>query len=122
MLQSITSSQPTFICIDTPDESLVVHRAKILDSQKQILEVSPETRKLTAGRPHIQVEIEKRLGGRVINASVSHGKDDIRYHLVKLSQDEAPDAMDESLQADLLDKILQGILVMSGRLGANTRN
>jgi len=32
ILQSITSSQPTFICIEARDECVAVNRAKILDS------------------------------------------------------------------------------------------
>ena len=48
MLQSIMSSQPTFICIDTLDQGVVVHRAKILYALKQILEESQDTRIFTA--------------------------------------------------------------------------
>jgi len=113
MLQSITSSQPTFICIDALDECAALHRVKILDSLKQILEKSPGTRIFMTGRPHIQTEIEKRLAGRVISVSVGPKKDDIiRYLRVKLSEDETPDAMDESLEADILEKIPESISEM----------
>jgi len=63
MLQSITSELPTFVCIDALDECAAVHRVKLLDSLKQILEKSPRTRIFIIGRPHNQTEIEKRLAG-----------------------------------------------------------
>ena len=110
MLQAITSSQRTFVCIDALDECAVVHRVKILDSLKQILEKSPGTRIFITGRPHIRAEIEKRLSGQVISVSLSPNKEDItRYLRVKLGEDETPDAMDESLVADILEKIPEGV-------------
>ena len=62
MLQSVTSSQPTFICIDERDECVAVHREKILDSLKQIIEKSAGTRIFMTGRSHIRAEIERRPG------------------------------------------------------------
>ncbi|RPA93972.1 hypothetical protein L873DRAFT_1657161, partial [Choiromyces venosus 120613-1] len=110
MLQSITSSQRTFICIDALDECATGHRVKILDSLKQILDHSPGTRIFVTGRPHIQAEIEKRLAGRVICLSVCPSKNDIvRYLRVRLNEDETPDAMDESLEADILKEIPEAI-------------
>ena len=106
MLQAITSSQPTFICIDALDECVGVQRFKVLDSLKQILEKSPGTRIFMTGRPHIRSEIEKRLAGRAISLSVCPSKDDITTYLyARLGEDETPDAMDESLEADILEKI-----------------
>jgi len=58
------------------------------------------------GRPHIRAEIEKRLAGRVATVSVSSTRDDIVGYLrVRLSEDETPDAMDEILKAEILEKI-----------------
>jgi len=106
MLQAITSSQPTFICIDALDECVGVQRFKVLDSLNQILEKSPGTRIFMTGRPHIRSEIEKRLAGRAISLSVCPSKDDITTYLhARLGEDETPDAMDESLEADILEKI-----------------
>src|SRR5205807_3617129 len=50
MLQTITSSQRTFVCIDSLDECAAAHRTKLLDSLKQILEKSPRTRLFVTGR------------------------------------------------------------------------
>ena len=108
MLQVITSSLHVFICIDALDECAVAHRVKILNSLHQILEKSPRTRIFITGRPHIRAEIEKRLASQVISVSVGTSKDDIIGYLrVKLDEDETPEAMDESLELDILEKIPQ---------------
>jgi len=80
MLQTITSSQPTFFCINALDECVGVQRVKVLDSVKQILESSPETRIFVTGRPHIRAEMEKRLPG-VVSVLVYPPKDDITEYL-----------------------------------------
>jgi len=113
MLQTITSSQRTFVCIDALDECAAVHRGKILDSLKQMLEKSPGTRIFITGRPHIRAEMEKRLGGKVISVSLCPNKEDIiRYIRVRLGEDETPDAMDESLVTDILEKIPENVSEM----------
>ena len=113
MLQTITSELPTFVCIDALDECAAAHRIKLLDSLKQILEKSPCTRIFIIGRPHIRVEIEKRLPGRVISVSVGPSKDDIiEYLRVRLDEDETPDAMDESLAAEIMEKIPENMSEM----------
>ena len=58
MLQAITSSRRTFVCIDALDECAAVQRVKLLNSLKQILQKSPRTRISIIGRPHIRAEIE----------------------------------------------------------------
>ena len=113
MLQTITSSLRTFICIDAWDECAVAHRVKLLNSLKQILETSPCTRIFIIGRPHVQAEIEKRLVGRVISVLVGPSKNDIiEYLRLRLDEDETPDAMDESLEADILEQIPQNMSEM----------
>ena len=113
MLQAITSSLRTFICIDALDECTVVHRVKVLNSLHQILEKCPHTRIFINARPHVRAEVEKRLAGRVISVSVGPSKDDIIGYLrVKLDEDETPEAMDESLESDILEKIPQNMSEM----------
>ena len=113
MLQAITSELPTFICIDALDECAAMHRVTLLNSLKQILEKSPRTRIFIIGRPHIRAEIEKRLAGRVISVSVGPSRDDIiEYLRVRLDNDETPDAMDESLEADIMENILENMSEM----------
>jgi len=113
MLQLITTSQRTFMCIDALDEGTAVQRFRIFDSLKEILEMSPGVRIFVTGRPHIRAEIETRLAGRTTSVSVSATKDDIRRFLhVRLSVDETPDAMDESLEAEILEKIPENMSEM----------
>ena len=113
MLQTITSSLRTFICIDAWDECAAAHRVKLLNSLKQILETSPSTRIFIIGRPHVRVEVEKRLAGRVISAPVGPSKNDIiEYLRLRLDENETPDAMDEGLEADILEKIPQNMSEM----------
>jgi len=113
MLQLVTSYQPTFICLDALDECGRVERARILDSIKQILEKSPGIRIFATGRPHIQAEIEKRLPGQVTSVSVCPTRGDItRFLRVRLSEDDILDAMDDSLEADILQKIPENMSQM----------
>jgi len=110
MLQLITSSQPTFMVIDALDECTAVQRFRLFDSLKEILEKSSNARIFVTGRPHIRAEIERCLAGRVVSVSIGPAKDDIiRFLRVKLREDETPDAMDETLEADILEKIPESI-------------
>jgi len=119
MLQDITSSLRTFVCIDALDECAAVHRVKVLDSLKQILEKSQSVRIFIIGRPHIRAEVERRLAGRVISASVGSSKDDIiEYIRLKLDEDETPEAMDETLEADILERIPEKMSEMYVGYGA----
>ena len=113
MLQTTSSEERTFICIDALDECVPEHRAKLLDSLSKILQNSPSTRILVTGRPHIQPEIGRRLAGRVTTLSISTKRDDIiRYLHSRLEEDTTPDAMDSSLEADILRKIPEDVSEM----------
>jgi len=109
VLLLITSSQPTFMVIDALDECAAVYRARILYSLEEILEKSPGTRIFVTGRPYIRAEVEKRLP-LVQSIPVNPARDDIvRFLRVRLSEDKTPDAMDSSLEAEILEKILENI-------------
>ena len=106
MLQLITYSQRTFMCLDALDECTPVRRFRLLDSLKEILEKSEDARIFVTRRPHIKAEIEARLASRVTSVSVGPTGDDIvRFLHVRLSKDETPEAMNEGLEADILEKI-----------------
>ena len=112
MLQTITSKERTFICIDGLDECVPEHRAKILDSLRQILEKSPGTRIFVTGRPHVRPEITRRLA-RVTSLPISTKRDDIiRYLHSRLEEDTIPDAMDSSLEAEILKRIPEDVSEM----------
>ena len=113
MLQTTSSKKRTFICIDALDECVAGHRAKLLDSLNQILQKSPGTRVFVTGRPHILPEIGRRLPGRVTSMPISTKRDDIITYLhTRLAEDTTPDAMDSSLEADILKKIPEDISEM----------
>jgi len=114
MLQTASSEKRTFICIDALDECVQGHRVKLLDSLNQILQRSPGTRIFVTGRPHIRPEIGRRLvGRRVASVSISTKRDDIiRYLHSRLDEDATPDAMDSSLEADILKRIPEDISEM----------
>ena len=113
MLQTTTSRKPTFICLDALDECLAGYRVKLLSSLNKILQRSPDTRVFVTGRPHIQVEVEKRLSGRVTTICIAPRRHDIINYLhSRLEEDTMPDAMDSSLKADILKKIPEDISEM----------
>jgi len=108
MLQTASSKKRSFICIDALDECVAGDRVKILDSLNQILQKSPGTRIFMTGRPHIFAEIGKRLAGGITSVSISpKGGDIITYLHRRLAEDTTPDAMDCTLEADILKKILE---------------
>jgi len=113
MLQVTSSEKRTFVCIDALDECAAEYRVRFLNSLDQILKGSPGTRIFMTGRPHVQDEIGKRLSGRVITIHITPRRIDIiRYLHRRLSEDTTPDAMDSSLEADILKKIPEDISEM----------
>jgi len=113
MLQTTSSERLTFICIDAMDECAPEHRVKILDSLDQVLQKSPGTRIFMTGRQHVQVEIGKRLTGRVASVAITPRKSDVVGYLhTRLKEDTNPDAMDITLEADILRKIPEDISEM----------
>ena len=112
-LKNIASSKCTFICIDALDECPPGHRVKLLDSLNQILQMSSGVRIFLTGRPHIRGEVEKRPGGRVASRCVTPTKGDIIAFLrAKLREDTIPDAMDESLEKEIIQNIPETVSEM----------
>ena len=106
MLQITSARKRTFICIDALDECATEHQVKVLDSLGQLLQHSPGTRIFVTGRPHILPEIGRLLGGRVTSMSISPKRDDIATYLrSRLAADTTTDAIDSTLEADILEKI-----------------
>ena len=113
MLQLTSTRKRTFICIDAVDECAPEDRAKLLDSLGQLLQLSPGTRIFVTGRSHILPEIGRRLAGRVTSVSISPKRDDIVTYLrSRLAADTISDAMDSTLEADILKKIPNDISEM----------
>ena len=113
MLQTTSSTKRTFICIDALDECVPEHRTKLLDSLNKILQQSPTTRIFATGRPHIQPDIRRRFTGKVTSLPISTNRDDIiRYLHSRLEEDTIPDAMDSSLEAEILKRIPEDVSEM----------
>jgi len=110
MLQTVTSLQQTFICVDALDECVEGHRSEVLDSLRQILEKSPNTRIFLTGRQHIRGEIDRHLGERTVVLFIKPNNDDIvEYIRMRLSKDTSLDAMDSGLEAEIIEGIAENI-------------
>ena len=110
MLRAVTSLQQAFICVDALDECVEGHRPEVLDSLRQILEKSANTRVFLTGRQHIRGEIDRNLGRRTAVLSIKPNNDDIvEYVRVRLSKDTSLDAMDSGLKAEIIESITGNI-------------
>jgi len=106
ILQLITSSQPTFMFIDALDESIAVERVRLFEWLKEILEKSPDARIFVTRRSRIRAEITKHLTRQMASIYLGPTREEvIRILRVKLGEDETLDAMDSSLEADILEMI-----------------
>ena len=106
LLQDISSSRRTFICIDALDECRARHRVKLLDSLDQILQKSPGARIFLTGRPHIRTEVKEYLAGRLATTSITPTEGDIdKFLRARLDEDTMQDAMNESLKKDIIQNI-----------------
>ena len=113
MLQATSSEKRTFICIDALDECGAEYRVKLLNSLNQILQKAPGTRIFATGRPHIQDEVVRRLSGKVTAIRITPKRGDIiRYLHNRLDEDTIPDAMDSSLEEEILTRIPEDISEM----------
>lgn len=110
MLQDATSSQPTYICVDAMDECVERHRPEVLDSLRQILERSSDTRIFLTGRRHIKGEIDRHLSRGVAILSINLNNNDIvGYIRMRLSKDTYPGAMDSDLEDEIIKSIAENI-------------
>ena len=110
MLQDVASLQPTFICVDAVDECVEMHRPEVLNSLRQILEKSSNTRMFLTGRQHIQGEIDKHLGRRAATLSIKLNNDDIAgYIRMRLSKDKSLSAIDHGLEDEIIKSISENI-------------
>jgi len=106
MFQAIAATKRMFICVDALDECVPEHRMVILESLRQILQGSSNTRLFMTGRPQVRSEVEKRLEGRAIFRSIQPTEDGvIRYLHDKLRKDTTPEIMSSTLEAEIMKSI-----------------
>src|SRR5437879_587261 len=78
--RTIAPLQQVFICIDALDESTPKYRRELLESLREIVRASPNTRLFLTGRPHIGDEIVKCFG-KPVRIPISPTQDDIKSYL-----------------------------------------
>ena len=107
MFHTIATTTRTFICIDALDECAPEHRAVVLDSLRQILRGSPNTRIFMTGRPHVRCEIKRRLdGAAAVLISIEPTENDVLGYLrERLRNDATPEIMNSALEAGILKRI-----------------
>ena len=106
MFQTITATKRMLICVDALDECVPEHRMVVLESLRQILQGSPNTRLFMTGRPQVRSEVEKRLDRAVTFMSIQPTEDGIvRYLRDKLGKDTTPEIMSNALKAEIIKNI-----------------
>jgi len=107
---AVTSLRSTFICVDALDECVPSHQLEVLGALGQILRGSPNTRIFITGRSHIQGVVERELGGGTTSVSIFSREDDIVTYLrARLGKDATPEAMDSSLENEIIKSIPEEI-------------
>jgi len=82
------------------------NQPEVLDSLRQILEKSPNTRIFLTARRHIRGEIERDLDIRAATLSIKPSNGDIvEYIRIKLSKDRCRGAMDGDLEKEIIKSI-----------------
>ena len=103
---TIASLPQLFISIDALDECLPKHLPELLGSLRDLVRESPEMRIFLTGRPHVTADILRYFAKAVV-IPISPNRDDIKSYLkMKLDRDTEPEAMNDSLRADILRIIL----------------
>ena len=103
MFQAITAAKRMFICIDALDECVPEHRMVILESLRQILQGSPNTRIFMTGRTQVRSDVEKKLDGAATFISIQPTEDGVvRYLRDKLRNDTTPEIMSSALEAEIM--------------------
>ena len=106
MFQTIVATKRTFICVDALDECVPEHRMVVLESLGQILQGSRCTRIFMTGRPQVQCEVERRLGGAAAFILIRTTEDGvIQFLREKLRKGTAPDVMSSGLETEIMKSI-----------------
>ena len=113
MLQTVSSSQRTFLCVDALDECAGRYRLDLLNSLQMVLQGSPSTRLFLTGKAHTRGMVKRCFRNRVTVASIGPSGEDITQYLrARLDEDTTPNAMDRSLRAEILKIIPKKISEM----------
>jgi len=117
LVKSIPSLKWSFICIDALDELPLVHRPELWESLRCLVQHCPNTRLFLTGRPHVRDQVREYFPGTAEMLPVSPSVGDIGLYLKRrLERDPEPDAMNQSLRAEILTVIparISGMYVLS---------
>ena len=103
LVQSLSSLQRGFICIDALDEFPPKQRPELWESLQHVVRECPNTWLFITGRPHIREEVKKYFPGYPDLAPIKPTEEDIReYITMRLKKDSELDAMDAELEAEIL--------------------
>ena len=103
---AIAKLPQAFICLDALDECLPGQLSQLLASLGDLVRESPGTRIFLTGRPHVGKVIQDYFTG-VVGIPISPNEDDMRNYVEKrLDRDDVPEAMDNSLRAEIVGVIL----------------
>jgi len=106
---TIASLPQVFICIDALDECLPKRLLELLESLRDVVRESPNTRIFLTGRPHVG-EAVRRYFTQAVVIPIRPNPDDIRNYLeMMLERDQEPEAMNSNLRADIVRMIPEKI-------------
>ena len=109
LTNAIASLPQVFICIDALDECLPRCLPELLESLREIVWESPNTRIFLTGRPHVGEDVGRYFTKAVV-IPISPNMDDIRnYVQTRLNRDAEPEAMTNDLRADIVRAILEKV-------------
>jgi len=106
MFQAIAETRRTFICVDALDECVPEYRTVVLKVLRQIVHGSPNTRLFMTGRPNVQSEVERELGGATAFILIRATEDGVvRFLHEKLRRDPIRNTMSNPLEGDIIRSI-----------------
>jgi len=106
---AIASLPQVFICIDALDECLPKCLPELLESLRNLVRESPNTRIFLTGRPHV-AEAVGRYFAKTVVIPISPNTEDIRNYVeMRLDRDDEPEAMTNDLRGDIVAAILEKI-------------
>ena len=106
---AIASLPQVFVCLDALDECLPKYFPELLESLRDIVRDSPETRIFLTGRPHIREDVQRYFSKAVV-IPISPNTDDIRNYVeMRLDRDTEPEAMSNDLRVDIVRVISEKI-------------
>ena len=104
---AVASLSQVFICIDALDECLPKHLPELLESLRDIVREFPQTRVFLTGRPHVGEAILRYFPVAAVMSVAPRTEDMKNYLEMRLDRDGEPEAMNNSLRADITRAILE---------------